>query len=176
MARITPEYLDKLEAIHREVDGVAASLGEKLGDRLVCKRGCSDCCRDDLTVFEIEAVLIADRCGEFLVAAEPAAAGGCAFLDGNGACRIYPWRPYVCRTQGLPLRWLEEAESNVERRDICPLNDAVMIERGEDLTTIPEEYCWTIGPWEGRLAGLQAEASGSFKPTRVALRSLFLKS
>ena len=32
------------------------------------------------------------------------------------------------------------------------------------------------GGWEGKLASLQAEASGRFEPTRIFLRSLFEKA
>jgi hypothetical protein len=71
----------------------------------------------------------------------------------------------------LPLRWIEERNdgSAVEMRDICPLNES-----GEPIENLPEEDCWSIGPVEGRLARLQAAASGG-KMTRIALRDLFVK-
>ncbi|MBK7707050.1 MAG: hypothetical protein IPJ30_15135 [Acidobacteria bacterium] len=54
----------------------------------------------------------------------PHTRGACAFLD-QDACRIYPDRPYVHRTQGLPLRWIEDdLEEAFKYRDICPLNEA----------------------------------------------------
>ena len=173
MTRISTEDLRKLEAIHQEVDGLAASLSAALGERLVCHRGCCDCCQDDLTVFEIEAELIKSHCSDLLREEPPASAGRCAFLDEDGACRIYRWRPYVCRTQGLPLRWFEGDDESVEGRDICPLNAEAIAARGEVLAEFPVENCWTLGPWEGKLASLQAEASVRFEPTRVSLRSLF---
>ena len=79
---------------------------------------------DQITVFEVEAEVIRRHHADLLAEGEPHAEGACAFLDGEGACRIYEHRPYVCRTQGLPLRWLEELDGEtVELRDICPLND-----------------------------------------------------
>ncbi|MBI3798314.1 MAG: YkgJ family cysteine cluster protein, partial [Deltaproteobacteria bacterium] len=101
----------------------------------------------------------------------PHTEGACAFLNEEGACRIYAHRPYVCRTQGLPLRWIEEREdgSVSEMRDICPLN-----ERGEPLENLAEEACWSIGPFEGRLARLQA-AAGNGEMQRIALRDLFMR-
>lgn len=98
--------------------------------------------------------------------------GMCAFLDGEGACRVYDRRPYVCRTQGLPLRWLEERDgATVELRDICPLNGA-----GEPIEELAAEDCWRLGPIEGALAELQvrvqADADGD-PLRRVTLRSLF---
>lgn len=172
---IAAQDLLRLEALHREVDILADELSDSLGPRLVCRRGCSGCCTDDLTVLEIEAVLISSRCAELLAESPPAPAGRCAFLDDQGACRIYAWRPYVCRTQGLPLRWFEDEESLAEARDICPLNREVMAEMGEDPAQLDPSDCWTIGKWEGRLASLQAEATGRFALVRVPLRSLFTR-
>jgi len=172
MGNIGTQHLKKLEAIHQEVDGLVVLVEDQLGERLVCRHGCSDCCEDNLTVLEIEAELIRQNC-EAVLRQEPAPSSqGCAFLDPDGGCRVYPWRPYICRTQGLPLRWLESEDT--EGRDICPLNQEVIHEMGEDINQYPHDHCWTLGPWEGRLASLQAEASGRFEQVRIPLRSLFI--
>jgi len=124
---------------------------------------------DELTVFTVEADRIRARHGDLLTRDEPHPVGGCAFLDEQGACRIYDVRPYVCRTQGLPLRWLDEHEGQtVEFRDICHLNEVA----DEPVESLPIEDCWTIGPFESRLATLQATQSDQ-PAGRVALRSLF---
>ena len=77
----------------------------------------------------------------------------------------------MCRTQGLPLRWLEEDEHDeiVEQRDICPLNAA-----GPPLETLSEDACWLIGPFEQRL--LDAQDAVAPDAPRIALRSLFEKA
>ena len=155
---------DALRLLHDDVDREAAAVAAKHGERLRCARGCSDCCVDDLTVFEVEADAIREAYGSLLAEELPHPAGGCAFLDGEGACRVSVARPYVCRTQGLPLRWFGDEG---EYRDICPLNEP----GGPALTALPEEACWTIGPFEGRLSELQ-QARGP-RGARVALRSLF---
>ena len=157
--------LAALRALHAEVDARAGALATRQAERLHCRRGCSACCVDDLRVFAIEAERIRAGHAELLARGEPHAPGACAFLDGAGACRIYADRPYVCRTQGLPLRWLDES-ARAELRDICPLN-----ETGPPLESLPEDDCFTLGPFEARLAALQAEhgAPGA----RVALRALF---
>lgn len=155
-------------ALHDEVDARAAGLGALHGARLLCRLGCHACCVDGIRVFEIEAERIrAAHPGVLREAPHPP--GACAFLDARGACRVYDARPYVCRTQGLPLRWIDEAGPGgpAERRDICPLNEA-----GPPLESLPEEACWTLGPVEGRLAALQAEADGG-RLRRVRLRDLF---
>lgn len=150
-------------AVHAMVDGLVAPLSKRLGARLVCRLGCSSCCVDDLTVFEVEAAPIRLAYPEVL-AGEPAAVGGCAMLGPSGECRVYAARPYVCRTQGLPLRW---AEAGVEHRDICRLND-----NEDDLLSLSPEDCWTLGPVESRLAAAQARSVGG-EGLRVSLRSLF---
>ena len=69
----------------------------------------------------------------------------------------------------MPLRWIDELDDGtpVEMRDICPLND-----EGEPIETLPEDQCWTIGPFEAELADLEKEMDGGLM-RRVALRSLF---
>jgi hypothetical protein len=164
---IGADVIDAVEALHREVDRLVAEILPSFGASLRCRRGCTDCCTDDLTVFEVEAALVRERL--------PSSAHGtlhppgrCAFLDDCGACAVYDLRPYVCRTQGLPLRWLDEDDAGgiVERRDVCPLNDD-----GVSLLDLPADRCWTIGPFEARLAQLQASVDGGAL-RRVSLREL----
>jgi Fe-S-cluster containining protein len=166
-----PEERDRafveLIRLHRDVDREVAALEELHRDRLVCKRGCHDCCVDALTVFDVEAERIRREHPDLLRDSRPHAPGACAFLDSAGACRVYDERPYVCRTQGLPLRWIDE-EAAVEMRDICPLND-----RGGPIEELDRDRCWTLGPVESRLVELQ-RIWGRDAMERVALRSLFV--
>lgn len=165
-------------ALHAAIDVDARRLHVLHAERLQCKRGCAACCVDELSVSAVEAAQIRRHHATLLATGTPHAAGACAFLDDAGACRIYAVRPYVCRTQGLPLRWLDADTDDVddgadeallEFRDICPLN-----EPGEPLELLPAEDCWTLGPIEERLARLQ-QASG-LPPERIPLRSLFAQS
>lgn len=162
--------LAELEAFHASVDREARLRAAEFGPRLRCARGCSGCCSDGLRVFEIEAQRIRAHCGELLASADPHPAGACAFLDAAGACRVYEHRPYVCRTQGLPLRWFDSDErgATLELRDICALN-----EPGEPaLEALPESRCWLLGPHEARLHELARGWDGG---ERVALRDLFAR-
>lgn len=157
-----------LRLLRDELDRNTSVLVRVHAERLRCRLGCHDCCVDDLTVFEIEAEAIREAFPELLAAGLPHPAGACAFLDAEGGCRIYSARPYVCRTQGLPLRWVSlDSGDALEYRDICPLNEP----DGPELTELPADQCWTLGPWEGRLAGLQAEHGEPDR--RVHLRALF---
>lgn len=158
-------YVDQLHAV---VDGLVQPLTRAHGPRLRCAAGCHGCCVDGLTVFAVEADLLRARHAA-LFAEAPHPAGACALLDGDGRCRAYADRPYVCRTQGLPLRWAElRGGAAVERRDICPLND----EGGAPVADLAPEACWTVGPVEQRLAAAQARHPAG-PGARTALRSLF---
>jgi Fe-S-cluster containining protein len=150
-----------VDDIHAEVDARAAELAAQHAARLACRRGCFGCCVDDITVFEVEAEKIRAGAAELLAAGTPHPPGRCAFLGSEGDCRIYALRPYVCRTQGLPLRWIDD-EAEVEYRDICELNEVAV-------ETLEPEACWTIGEFEERLARANGSAG------RVALRDLFAR-
>jgi uncharacterized protein len=166
--------VDAIEGLHASIDQHATALSERHHERLQCRRGCSGCCSDDLTVFEVEAAAIVRKHRALLENELPHPRGRCAFLDGSGGCRIYESRPYVCRTQGLPLRWVEERQAKTgneprELRDICPLN----LEGGPPLEQLPPDACWPIGPVEARLSAIQAKTGRS---ERVSLRELFTRS
>ncbi|MBN1336119.1 MAG: YkgJ family cysteine cluster protein [Deltaproteobacteria bacterium] len=175
--------VEAVEALHAAVDAAVSELVARHQDRLRCGRGCSDCCLDDLTVFPVEAARIVRDHPDLLATGEPHPPGACAFLDASGACRIYESRPYVCRTQGLPLRWLDlagEASGEwQEHRDICPLNAP----GGPPVEDLPPDACWPLGPVEDRLAALQEAVDAAAGPSlrargtrRVALRRLFRRS
>jgi hypothetical protein len=160
---------EKLAQFYHEVDQRVTQLTDLHAKRLKCQLECTDCCIDGITVFEVEAENIRYYYAKPLKEDAPHPEGTCAFLDKKGNCRIYPHRPYVCRTQGLPLRWIEEQPdgSIIEMRDICPLN-----EKGKPLENIPAHSCLSIGCFERRLAELQSAFSGG-KLRRVPLRDLF---
>lgn len=170
---------EKLAALRERIELRTKSLHTRHRSRLHCEKGCCDCCVDGIEVFEVEAQTIRDHHPKLLETGLPHTPGKCAFLDEQGACRIYAHRPYVCRNQGLPLRWLDEDDqgNRVEYRDLCPLN-----EEGEPLEKLDPRDCWTLGPVEGELAQIQ-RAFGAARPgtdgdrpgARVSLRSLFAR-
>ena len=166
---IADEIVDWVERLHGVVDELVAPIVTAHGARITCRAGCHDCCTDGLSVFAIEAAVIARHHGDLLTEGAANEDGGCAFLDARGQCRIYEHRPYVCRTQGLPLRWLGRDEDGepAEVRDVCPLNAA-----GPPLEELDAGQCWTLGPIEERLALRQSSIDGG-EGRRVALRSLF---
>jgi hypothetical protein len=180
-----PPGFDAIVRWHAIVDSASQTLARRHGARLRCARGCSNCCTDGLTVLPIEAGRIQAEYAELLARGVPAPPGRCPFLDLEGACRVYAARPYVCRTQGLPLRWLEEDDDGtvVEQRDLCPLSAA-----GTPLAALDEQDLWLLGPAELELLALNEAAADSLAPgspapspatspdARVSLRSLFRRS
>ena len=158
-----------IDALHRAVDQATQPLQTEHAHRLSCREGCADCCTDGLTVFEVEAQVIRHHYPELLREGRAHPEGRCAFLNPKGACRVYAHRPYVCRTQGLPLRWLDfdEEDELVEYRDICELND-----EATPLEELEPESCWTLGAVEEKLRTAQTtESPGDLR--RVSLRALF---
>lgn len=151
--------VDAINKLHDEISQAASVLEVRHRGILQCRAGCSACCVDGLTVFDAEAQRIQREFADVLQES-PGPVGGCAFLDLEGRCRVYAARPYVCRTQGLPIRWFD-GEPVAEYRDICELND------DGQLTDLEPEDCWLIGPTEHSLAELRRSNE------RVPLRGLF---
>ena len=80
--------LAELLALHAEVDEQVRGVLDEVGERLKCRRGCSDCCQDELTLLPVEALRIRVRHRALLTRGTPHPRGACAFLDEEGACRI----------------------------------------------------------------------------------------
>ena len=135
-----------------------------------CREGCDDCCRQQLTVFPVEAVAIRahlealgpsrrDNLAERARALDPGRES-CVFLT-DGRCDIYPVRPLICRTHGLAIRV-------GDRIDWCPQN----FTDGEPLKSSVMELD-RINPLLALVDRLHAEAVGD--PTdrkRIPLTTL----
>jgi len=163
---------DNLQKFYLDIELQVGLLEDRHTGFLQCSKGCSDCCVDDLTIYEVEADNIREHYPDFLKTEQPGPPGKCAFLNKSNSCRIYEHRPYVCRTQGLPLRWWEDLSdgSQLDMRDICPLNDPHL-----KVESLEADSCWTIGSHEARLVNLQADLFNG-RMTRIYLRDLFLLS
>lgn len=82
-----------------------------------------------LTVTQVEATAIseglatltAQERSAITAGAEAAAPGTCVALDADGQCRIYRWRPLVCRSQGIPIKTVDD-ESRLPVVSACHLN------------------------------------------------------
>lgn len=108
------------------VDTLCARIVSAHGSHLACTRGCDGCCRH-ITVFPVEAYALARALGDLPEqlrselrdrAARTPPEAPCPLLR-EGICLLYPARPIICRTHGLPL--LMETPDGV-RVDHCPHN------------------------------------------------------
>ena len=82
-------------------------------DEITCHKGCSQCCVDGLSVLPIEAQYIqAGLREEPIISVQKKTTAHCVFLDSQGACQIYAYRPLVCRTHGFPLHWGAKEKSS----------------------------------------------------------------
>jgi hypothetical protein len=134
-----PEYA----AIKEKVDAFFAAVVARRGDDLACRSGCAACCHVELTVSAVEAAAIAaylrsqpkrQRQEPKHKHSEGEAAPSeprCAMLRDDDTCAIYPVRPLVCRSQGLPMLYAQELVPLPLRRGkgkdgralvVCPQN------------------------------------------------------
>ena len=102
-----------------EIDRAASQLaGGRLAGRITCRPGCSSCCMA-FSVLPLEAALL-QRGLPVEPAAGPPRGDECALL-GHGLCSVYSLRPVICRTQGLPLAYVDETLAQIDV-SACPLN------------------------------------------------------
>jgi len=115
-------YFDLIHRIDRETERLIAFHGEAIA----CRPGCTACCVD-LTVFPVEfhAIRLAmARAGVEIGAEAFDKTASCGFLD-KGLCRIYPFRPIICRTHGLPILYLDDTSGEYTWEvSFCELNFA----------------------------------------------------
>jgi uncharacterized protein len=158
--QIIAEYQRLLQDIERELHRVA-SLFPK--DFLQCSPGCSSCCTE-FSVSPLEAAIIAENL-HLPIAGSPSPPS-CAFLR-EGRCTIYRIRPILCRTQGMPIGYIDRASSCIEV-SACPLNFA-----GDYPLT--ENELFLMDGFNSRLADLNhryCQAAGLDMHTRIALATL----
>jgi uncharacterized protein len=117
-----PSLFKRYEKLVGKIDVFCAELTRTFGPRLQCREGCALCCDRDIVVLPVEFYFLRS-CPAITDAARSAGSNsrkpaGCTFLH-QDCCTVYPYRPVICRTHGLPLL-VRSAEG--EQRDCCPLN------------------------------------------------------
>lgn len=108
---------EKYQEFIQQVDFESDVLQKIYSAHLECKKGCSMCCKVERTVFAIEADSIATQIKTLpkeqqnTLKEHQAQTGVCPFLI-EDSCSIYPFRPLICRTHGLPLLYLDDDMEN----------------------------------------------------------------
>lgn len=177
---MTPE--DRLEELWQKVDAFSGRVDAQYPAELACASGCSDCCKRELTVTAIEAARIErhlavldDTDRARLAHRAAASTDPCVALDDDGRCAIYAVRPVVCRSHGVPIRYVEPGASGKRALpvlDVCPKNFV-----GRDLATV-DPACvldqHTLSVLLGGIDALHARDTGAPPGERRALRAVIL--
>ncbi len=104
---------------------------------LRCRPGCDACCHVERTVNRLEAYWIWQALSTSRPLLPEPQPGRCALLV-DRLCALYPARPILCRTHGLPLVYFDRGEIGVTH---CQLNfkylDAGGFEASEVLEMAP---------------------------------------
>lgn len=144
-------YFELLDRIDSRTKQLAALHGKAL----VCRPCCASCCRN-LSVFPVEFHAI--RAAMTRAGIDPETvpfdeSAPCGFLN-EGLCRIYPFRPIICRTHGLPILFLDDSageyawevsfcELNFAGRDYIEFTDDMLLDIegiNADLSRINREF------------------------------------
>jgi hypothetical protein len=170
------ELFDKVDAFF---DQAAARFPGP--DGITCHAGCDDCCRRRFSVTALEAEVIAEGLAalpaETRAALADRATDGdpdvCPALEDGGRCAIYPFRPVICRTHGLPIRFASPDPGPTRRLpivDACPRNFG-----GKDLASLPAGAVLdqtTLSTVLGALDAARAAETGRPRGERIPIAEL----
>jgi len=109
-----------MQEIRDEISELSNKLSALHNDHMKCKKGCSECCME-FKVLPVEYFSMLEELKEnkkpfFKLQQEE----DCGFLS-DSSCNIYPSRPIICRTHGLPLLFMNQ-EGDAWELSACPLN------------------------------------------------------
>ncbi len=155
-----------------DLDTEIARIGKVHAATLSCGPGCSSCCLA-FSVLPIEAACLQkaitalpltsqERLGQNLAQGDER----CPLLI-DELCRVYAARPVICRTQGLPLAYVDEERQAIEV-SACPLNFR------DDYAFAPESLLFMDG-FNARLAELNrawCRAQGLAPDKRIPLQEI----
>lgn len=127
--------------LHENVSQFFSDFHKKYSAEMQCGRGCSKCCVGGLSVFPVEAQVIVDWINGLDSAqrqelkaqwqtkqndSNKKKTQKCVFLH-EDLCTIYPVRPTVCRSQGLPMKVASSSPQDSDNQtqielSLCELN------------------------------------------------------
>lgn len=123
-------------SLREEISLLCERLHEQHKPFTLCADGCDACCLD-FSVFPVEffAVLHQIQSSGASVSFNEGNGEKCTLLN-HSSCSIYPFRPIICRSHGLPLLYMD-AEGEEWQLSFCELN---FIEAPEDLFDFENTY------------------------------------
>ena len=108
----------------RRVDALSDRLTALHAESIACRPGCASCCLN-LSVFPVEFFSIKYAMEQADIHPEAEffdTSATCGFLR-ESLCLIYPYRPIICRTHGLPILFLDDSSGNGRWEvSFCELN------------------------------------------------------
>ncbi|HCC55292.1 MAG TPA: hypothetical protein DEQ20_10295 [Desulfobulbaceae bacterium] len=108
------------------LDAEIARIGGMHAEALSCGPGCASCCQA-FSVLPIEAACLRKAIADLPVVSQRWLGGNLAEDTGrcplliDELCSVYAARPVICRTQGLPLAYVD-ADREALEVSACPLN------------------------------------------------------
>jgi len=117
--------IEEYHNLRSHIDEEIKKLEELHGGDITCHPGCSACCVN-LTVFPVEFFAILEDLKETHTLKKDFLfdeSAPCGFSNEEGLCRIYPFRPIICRTHGLPILFLNDSQEEPSWEvSFCELN------------------------------------------------------
>ncbi len=152
----------------KDIDILAESIiNNRFSQTLQCRAGCTECCMS-FSVLPLEAAFIGKRLKE-KQPTQKQEGTGCMLLSGD-LCSIYDIRPIICRTQGLPIAYIDDNSGCIEV-SACLLNFS-------DDFEFDQEDLFFMDQFNSRLAELNLQyciAAGLDPKKRIALADLYVQ-
>lgn len=114
--------IEKYIKFRNDIDKIIAYLENIHKEHMTCHKGCSNCCIN-LSVWPIEYYSIIEmmKRDNFSIQQIEKTQESCCFLK-ESCCQIYPYRPIICRTHGLPVAFKEQEEDEHCQVSFCEKN------------------------------------------------------
>lgn len=113
------DSVHKYDALRDKIDAKVKALEQIHNKHLLCRSGCSSCCREyGILPVEFEAIAVKLKGTEHVKVNPNFKKDECPFLIDN-RCSIYNDRPIICRTHGLPLLFMGDENWELSA---CELN------------------------------------------------------
>ncbi len=110
-------YFERYQQFISKVDELTEKLSGLHKDHMQCRKGCDLCCMN-YRIFPVEYFEIQQSLKEKPAQTTESNDDSCIFLKDH-VCQIYEHRPFICRTHGLPLLYLNEEQWELSA---CELN------------------------------------------------------
>lgn len=102
------DIIRQYRLLRDDIDCHVRQLLKLHSEAIQCRPKCVDCCIN-LTVWPVEFYAILDELKAANVKPIFDPLAPCGFLK-DSLCQIYPFRPIICRTHGLPLVYLDDEQ------------------------------------------------------------------